>query len=78
VQGVIKKWVGGARVPVIDLNVWHHAIHQVTGAMALRFNRATPADLQTWACQLRAVAEAMESQSNSQSNCDTNCKPLKL
>jgi hypothetical protein len=30
---------------VIDLNAWHHAIHQVTGDMALRFNRATPADL---------------------------------
>jgi hypothetical protein len=32
--------------PVIDLNVWHHAIHQVTGDMALQFNRATIKDLQ--------------------------------
>ena len=27
-----------------DLNNWHHAIHQVTGDMALRFNKATVAD----------------------------------
>jgi hypothetical protein len=49
---------------VIDLNAWHHAIHRVTGAMALRFNRATPADLQTWGRQLRAVADAMQVQCN--------------
>jgi hypothetical protein len=40
----------------IDLNFWHHALHQVTGSMALRFNRATPADLEKWAETLRAVA----------------------
>jgi hypothetical protein len=45
---------------VIDLNVWHHAIHHVTGAMALRFNRATPADLAQWAKMLWVVAEEME------------------
>jgi hypothetical protein len=45
---------------VIDLNVWHHAIHQVTGDMAMRFNRATPADLQRWARALHKVAAEME------------------
>jgi hypothetical protein len=28
-----------------DLNKWHRTIHQVTGDVALRFNRATAADL---------------------------------
>jgi hypothetical protein len=46
---------------VIDLNEWHRAIHQVTGAMALRFNRATPSDLAQWAKMLRTVAQEMES-----------------
>jgi hypothetical protein len=45
---------------VIDLNVWHHAVHQVTGNMAAHFNRATPEDLQKWAGMLRKVAEEME------------------
>jgi hypothetical protein len=45
---------------MIDLNVWHHAIHQVTGDMAARFNRATPADLQRWIRKLRAIADEME------------------
>jgi hypothetical protein len=36
-----------------DLNKWHRAIHQVTGDMALRFNRATAADLERWAKTLR-------------------------
>jgi hypothetical protein len=44
----------------IDLNLWHRAIHQVTGAMALRFNGATPADLERWARMLREVAVGME------------------
>lgn len=44
---------------VIDLNVWHHAIHQVTGDMALCFNKATPADLRYWAATLQAVADEM-------------------
>jgi hypothetical protein len=26
----------------IDLNRWHHAVHQVSGGMATRFNRAKP------------------------------------
>ena len=33
----------------IDLNRWHHAVNQVSGSMALRFNRATMADLAHWA-----------------------------
>jgi hypothetical protein len=45
---------------VIDLNQWHHAVHQITGDMALRFNRATAADLERWAEMLRAVAGEME------------------
>jgi hypothetical protein len=32
-----------------DLNSWQHAIHQVTGDTALRFNKATTADLNRWA-----------------------------
>ena len=45
---------------MFDLNIWHHALHQVTGAMALRWCRATAWDLQRWAAELRAVAAAME------------------
>ena len=44
----------------VDLNRWHHAIHQVTGDIALRFNKATAADLDRWAKLLRKVAEEME------------------
>ena len=29
---------------MIDLNTWHHAIHQITGGMALRFNKAAADD----------------------------------
>jgi hypothetical protein len=58
-----------ATVPVIDLNAWHRAIHQVTGDMAVRFNRASIADLQRWIRKLRAIADEMERQSNNQSNC---------
>jgi endogenous inhibitor of DNA gyrase (YacG/DUF329 family) len=45
---------------MIDLNRWHHAIHQVTGNMALLFNRAAADDLESWARMLRAVADEME------------------
>jgi hypothetical protein len=45
---------------VIDLNRWHHAIHQVTGDMTVRFNRASAADLERWVGMLRAVAQEME------------------
>jgi hypothetical protein len=44
----------------IDLNRWHHAVHQVSGSMALRFNKATPEDLRQWAAALRLVADEME------------------
>jgi hypothetical protein len=43
-----------------DLNEWHHAIHAVTGDMAVRFNRATIDDLKRWARMLRAVADEMD------------------
>jgi hypothetical protein len=56
-------------MPDIDLNVWHHAIHQVTGDMALRFNTATIADLQRWIRKLWAIADEMQRQSNQQTNC---------
>jgi hypothetical protein len=39
---------------------WLHAIHQVTGGMALRFTKATAADIQHWAGMLRATAAEME------------------
>ena len=46
--------------PMTDLNKLHHAIHQVSGSMALRFNRATTDDLRQWAEALRSVAGEME------------------
>jgi hypothetical protein len=49
---------------VIDLNVWHHAIHQVSGGMALRFNKATSADLAEWAAMLRKIATEMEQEAS--------------
>ena len=45
----------------IDLNRWHHAIHLVTGDMAVRFNGAGAADLKRWAKMLREIADEMES-----------------
>jgi hypothetical protein len=50
----------GTSAAIFDLNRWHHAIHQVTGDMALRFNKATAADLERWATALREVATEME------------------
>ena len=44
---------------MIDLNPLHHAAHQITGDMAIRFNRATAVDLERWAAQLRALADRM-------------------
>jgi hypothetical protein len=41
----------------IDLNRWHHAVNQVSGSMALRFN--TIADLAHWARALRTIAGEM-------------------
>jgi hypothetical protein len=45
---------------VIDLNGWHHAIHQVTGDMALRYNQATADDLKRWSRALQRVAKEMQ------------------
>lgn len=45
--------------PHFDLNAWHRGVHQVTGGMALKFNKATLADLQRWAAQLRTIADQM-------------------
>jgi hypothetical protein len=45
---------------IIDLNRWHHAIHQVSGAMALKFNRATIDDTKRWAEMLRTIADEMQ------------------
>jgi plasmid maintenance system antidote protein VapI len=45
--------------PTIDLNRLHHAAHQITGDMALKFNKAVPADLERWAAALRALADQM-------------------
>jgi hypothetical protein len=56
---------------MVDLNLWHRAIHQVTGAMALKFNRATPTDLAQWAKMLRAVAEEMEKVAGEGASIDT-------
>jgi hypothetical protein len=46
----------------IDLNELHHAIHQVSGSMALRFNKATTDDLVRWAQALRELASEMEAE----------------
>ena len=43
-----------------NLNKWHRALHQVTGDMALSFNKATAEDLNRWAEMLRTVAEEMQ------------------
>jgi hypothetical protein len=48
-----------ARAVTFDLNRWHHAVHQVTGDMALRFNTVTAKDLARWAAILREVAQEM-------------------
>ena len=44
---------------MIDLRRWHHDVHQVSGGMALHFNKATAADLVQWAKALRAIADEM-------------------
>jgi hypothetical protein len=49
---------------VIDLNKMHYAIHQVSGDMALRFYKATAADLIRWAKTLRGLAQDMEEAAN--------------
>jgi endogenous inhibitor of DNA gyrase (YacG/DUF329 family) len=59
VDGGKKMNNAAARADTIDLNKWHHAIHQVTGDMALRFNSVTAKDLARWAAKLREVAQEM-------------------
>ena len=44
----------------IHLNRLHHAVHQITADMALRWNRASPQDLERWARVLHTCAKAME------------------
>jgi hypothetical protein len=46
--------------PMIDLNRLHHAVHQITGSMAINFNRAAANDLREWARALHVVAAEME------------------
>ena len=45
---------------MIHLTKLHRAVHQVSGSMALKFNRATVADLRHWAEALQAVADEMK------------------
>jgi hypothetical protein len=45
---------------VINLLAWHRGLHLITGGMALRFNRAKPADLAEWAKALKVIAAEME------------------
>jgi hypothetical protein len=45
---------------MLCMDRWLHAIHQVTGSMALRFTKATAADLQHWVGMLRTTAAEME------------------
>jgi hypothetical protein len=48
----------------IDLNVWHHQLHQTTGAMAVRFNKAGAEDLRHWAEALHRIAREMEAEAD--------------
>lgn len=52
----------------IDLNKWHHDVHQISGSIALKWCRATPADLKQWAKALRTIADEMEAEARAQ--CD--------
>jgi hypothetical protein len=55
-----RRGATGKQMSVIDLNKMHHAIHQISGDMALRFNKATVDDLKRWAKMLRELARDME------------------
>ena len=48
----------------IDLNVWHHQLHQTTGVMAVRFNKAGAEDLRRWAEALHRIAADMEAEAD--------------
>jgi hypothetical protein len=49
-------------------------LHQVTGAMALKFNRATPADLECWSRTLLAVAEEMRAVAKAAAPLSCGCR----
>jgi hypothetical protein len=55
---------------MIDLNQLHHAAHQITGDMAVKFNTAAPADLERWAAALRTLADAMATTATAASGLD--------
>jgi hypothetical protein len=40
---------------MINLLGWHRGLHMITGGMALRLNRAKPADLAEWAKALKVI-----------------------
>jgi hypothetical protein len=44
---------------MIYLTVWHRKLHEITGAMAVRFLTATSDDVIVWAQELHAIATAM-------------------
>jgi hypothetical protein len=44
---------------MINLADWHKRLHEVSGAMALRFLTATPSDLIAWSWELHSIATAM-------------------
>jgi hypothetical protein len=46
---------------MIALADWHKRLHEITGAMAANFTRATPSDVTSWAWELHAIATAMAS-----------------
>jgi hypothetical protein len=48
---------------MVDLLGWHGTLHEVTGAMALRWGKADAGDLAGWAHELRTIAAAMEAAS---------------
>jgi endogenous inhibitor of DNA gyrase (YacG/DUF329 family) len=72
-----RQWRNGA-LRMIDLNTWYHAIHQITGGMALRFNKAAADDLREWAKALHVVAAEMaaaaEIDPGEGANADTNAR----
>jgi hypothetical protein len=44
---------------MISLVDWHIALNRVSGAMALKFHKAEPADLRARAAELQRLANAM-------------------
>jgi hypothetical protein len=66
--GMHRRRNGSSKMPDIDINIFHHAIHQVSGDMALKFTKATAADLKRWAGALRELAEQMEARTTEKEN----------